>query len=295
MLRDTPFYIIQISCSVSLILLSYFWFPTQLSQDKLSDISNATITYITVMILNAVWLVKLLSEFLPGMRPKRELWATMFLRNVTSMFSFSAGFIILGNTYILCNLCDLLLLIVPGISLIAEVFNTNEMLIATRASSSAENWLRPAQLEGRSFWTVLTLYIASFAVIGWAFVVYYIQNNDESRQIFENNHYLEFFIVTFSIILVKFVVFLLGRWFSAPRDYAPLSGTNDTPINILTALNAPFLTQIFDLGMLASISFLFGMLEVISNKYKDREYIIVSVEIALVITVLNIFIGKNKI
>lgn len=292
MIRDIPFYVVQFTCSVALIVLSYIFYPHQLDEDRNLEMQSATIRYIVVMLLNGVLILKLLSEFLD--KPTTESWASMFLRNITSLSSFAVGMVVLGNTYISCDLCELLLIAIPSVALVADVFNTNEDLILTRGMASFNNWTRPAELESMNYWSMMVLYFLNIGALGWVLVVYYLQNDAEERSIYEEN-YLMLHIIIMSVILVKFLILFFGRCCIPKRDYAPLSGTVENNMSFAAAINAPLLTYIFDISILGVLSFFFGMLEKISRSYTNKGYMIIMVEVCVGLSIIKILIGKNKV
>ena len=289
MIRDVPFYVVQFLCCSALVVLSYLFYPHQLEQAKNLELSNATIKYITIIVLNGLMIIKMLTEFFD--KPTRELWATMFLRNITSLFGISIGMIAIGNTYISCDFCELFLISIPSIALLSDIFNNNEDLLATRGTTF-QNWTRPAKLE--NYWTMLFLYVLNMSILGWAFISYYLYNTDENKKIFEDK-YLLIYIVSMSVILMKFIIFVIGRCFTTPRDYELLSNEAEATINVATSLNAPLLSYIFDISILGFISFLYGMLEILPRSYNDKEYLIAMVEVSVVLSIIKILIGKNKV
>lgn len=292
MIRDTPFYVVQFTCSLTLIVVSYIFYPHQLDENTNLEMESATIRYISIMLLNGLLILKLLSEFLN--KPTTELWASVFLRNITSLSSFAVGMIVLGNTYISCDLCELILILIPSVALVADVFNTNEDLLLTRGMASFNNWIRPAELESMNYWSMMFLYILNICTLGWVLVVYYLQNEAEERSIYEEN-YLMLHIIIMSVILVKFLILFFGRWFIPKRDYAPLSGKTENNITFAAAINAPLLTYIFDISILGLLSFFFGMLEKIERYYNNKGYMIIMVEVCIGLSIIKILIGKNKV
>ena len=190
-------------------------------------------------------------------------------------------------------MCDLLLISIPAIALVSDIFNNNEDLLSTRGTT-IQNWLRPAKLESTSYWSIMFLYFLNMGTLAWAFIAYYVQNTDENKLVFEE-HYVYVFIVGAALLLVRFIILFIGRWFVVERDYQLLSEDSSSPLNAATALNAPLLTYIFDMSILASISFLSGMLEELPRSYKDRNYMIVMVELSIGLSILKILIGKNKV
>lgn len=289
MIRDIPFYVVQFTCCIALVVLSYLFYPHQLEQAKNLELSNATIKYISIIVLNGLMIVKMLTEFFD--KPTKELWATMFLRNITSLSSISIGMIAIGNTYISCNFCEWFLFLIPSIALLSDIFNNNEDLLATRGTTF-QNWKRPARLQ--NYWSMLFLYILNMGTLVWAFISYYLYNTDENKKIFEDK-YLTIYIISMSLILMKFIIIVIGRCFTTPRDYDLLSNEAEATINVATSLNAPIISYIFDISILGFISFLFGMLERLPRSYNDKEYLIAMVEVSIGLSIIKILIGKNKV
>lgn len=296
MIRSTTFYTVQITCCLLLIGLSIWLIPNNLSAEQLDKLGEVTGMYIIVMLFNGFILVKYLLELLPGMRLyESELWTTMFVRNLSSLLSFTVGMIVLGKSFIECGVCDWVLYLVPSVALIADIMNTDEDLTSARGLRMIQNWLRPNRLENRSFWTIMFLYILNLATIVWAFISYYLQNTVEDRSFFEENKYDIVFIVTAAVLCVRMIIFFVGRWYSSLRDFERLSVITQRPISCAAALNAPLLTQIFDITLLACICFLFGMVETLPFSYSQRSYMIIMIELSVGFCIIKIILGKNKL
>ncbi len=319
MIRSVWFYTIQITSLLLLIVLSGINLVMSGSQVENIFVTdgdnaiNATSQYIFILFFNVLILFKLITEFFPGLTffnlyndnlviNKTELYSTMILRNFTSLLSFSIGMIVFGNMLSLCGLCDWMYMAIPLIALISDVINNHEDLIATQSiQGTIRIWFNPVKLTDRSFWIILLLYIMNLGAFTWGFVAYYLQNTDTNKQRFEEKNAHIMYYICVLLLLIRFVVLLIGRWFKPDRtrlsqsELYTLVNADPGLVTFGTAINAPIFTYILDMLVLAGVATLIGTLETLTFDFTNKRYIILLNDLTLMLMVVKITFGKNKV